>query len=330
MSATPDQIKIKRALVSVLRQDRPRRAGPGPRTPPASSSCPPVARPPSSSPSLGLPVTRVEDLTGFPEVPRRPREDAAPARPRRHPRRPPPARARRAARASSTSRPSTWSWSTSTRSPRPSPSGCRASTTAIEKIDIGGPSMVRAAAKNHAVGRDRHRRRRLRRGRSRPRQGDGFTLATSARRLAAKAFVHTATYDVAGRLVDGQRARPTPRSRTAPALGFPAWIGGTLGQVRRACATARTRTSPQRSTRDRPRPGRPRRRPSSCTARRCRYNNYVDTDAARRAAYDLGEQPTVAIIKHANPCGDRGPAPSRSPRPTAGPTSATRSPRSAA
>src|SRR5699024_2689379 len=33
------------------------------------------------------------------------------------------------------------------------------------------------------------------------------------------------------------------------------------------------------------------------------YNNYVDTDAAWRAAHDQGEAPTVAIIKHANPCG---------------------------
>ena len=33
------------------------------------------------------------------------------------------------------------------------------------------------------------------------------------------------------------------------------------------------------------------------------YNNYVDADAARRAAYDHGDRPTVAIIKHANPCG---------------------------
>src|SRR3712207_764383 len=32
------------------------------------------------------------------------------------------------------------------------------------------------------------------------------------------------------------------------------------------------------------------------------YNNYVDADAARRAAYDF-DQPAVAIIKHANPCG---------------------------
>jgi phosphoribosylaminoimidazolecarboxamide formyltransferase/IMP cyclohydrolase len=33
------------------------------------------------------------------------------------------------------------------------------------------------------------------------------------------------------------------------------------------------------------------------------YNNYVDGDAAWRAAHDHGDQPTVAIIKHANPCG---------------------------
>ena len=33
------------------------------------------------------------------------------------------------------------------------------------------------------------------------------------------------------------------------------------------------------------------------------YNNYVDADAAVRAAYDHGDQPTVAVIKHANPCG---------------------------
>src|SRR5690625_1666207 len=33
------------------------------------------------------------------------------------------------------------------------------------------------------------------------------------------------------------------------------------------------------------------------------YNNFVDADAAWRAAHDHGEQPTVAVIKHANPCG---------------------------
>ena len=44
------------------------------------------------------------------------------------------------------------------------------------------------------------------------------------------------------------------------------------------------------------------RTPSSCTARQMSYNNYVDTDAAWRAAHDHAE-PCVAIIKHANPCG---------------------------
>ena len=58
------------------------------------------------------------------------------------------------------------------------------------------------------------------------------------------------------------------------------------------------------------------------------YNNYIDADAAWRAAYDHAE-PAVAIIKHANPCGIAiGAATSR--RRTARPTPATRSPRSAA
>ena len=58
------------------------------------------------------------------------------------------------------------------------------------------------------------------------------------------------------------------------------------------------------------------------------YNNYVDTDAAVRAAHDHGDQPTVAVIKHANPCGiaigdsveqayDRGPRDSTRCRPSA-------------
>ena len=57
------------------------------------------------------------------------------------------------------------------------------------------------------------------------------------------------------------------------------------------------------------------------------YNNYVDADAARRAAYDF-DRPAVAIIKHANPCGIAVGA-GRSPRPMRRRTRATRSPRSA-
>ena len=56
------------------------------------------------------------------------------------------------------------------------------------------------------------------------------------------------------------------------------------------------------------------------------YNNYVDADAAWRAAYDFAD-PSVAIIKHANPCGIAVGA--TSPRHTARRTRATRSARSA-
>ena len=160
----------------------------------------------------------------------------------------------------------------------------------VEQIDIGGPSMVRAAAKNHpsvAVVT------------SPARYADvlaavkagGFDL-TARKRLAAEAFQHTAAYDaaVASWFADDTR-RPTTR-------GFPDLLGATTS-ARTSCATARTRTSPPPST--------PTARGGLAEAEQLHgkemsYNNYTDTDAARRAAYDHAE-PCVAIIKHANPCG---------------------------
>ncbi|CAM5528795.1 Bifunctional purine biosynthesis protein PurH OS=Streptomyces microflavus OX=1919 GN=purH PE=4 SV=1 [Streptomyces microflavus] len=158
----------------------------------------------------------------------------------------------------------------------------------VEQIDIGGPSMVRAAAKNHpsvAVVTAKQ-------------YGDvlaavkagGFDL-TARKRLAAEAFQHTAAYDVAvaSWFVDGYAPADDWASRSSWATPSP---------VRTSCATARTRTSPPPST---PRAPAVWPRRSSCTARRCRTTT-TDTDAARRAAYDHAE-PCVAIIKHANPCG---------------------------
>ena len=91
----------------------------------------------------------------------------------------------------------------------------------IEKIDIGGPSMVRAAAKNHASvaivtdGADYARA-------LEAAQRGGFTLA-EREALAAKAFVHTATYDVHVASWMGNVLTDTSDGRP----GFPAWIGGT-------------------------------------------------------------------------------------------------------
>ena len=97
----------------------------------------------------------------------------------------------------------------------------------IEQIDIGGPSMVRAAAKNHAsvaivTSPDAY-----------PRLvkalGDGgFTLA-ERQRLAAEAFVHTATYDTAVASWMG-----TVVADTTDGTGFPAWTGATWDRVSRA------------------------------------------------------------------------------------------------
>ena len=105
-----------------------------------SSSCRRAGRPRALA-DAGLPVTTVEDVTGVARDARPPRRHAAPEDPRRHPRRP-------------AARSRTGPTSSSTASSR-STSSCRnlypfLERPDIETIDIGGPTMVRAAAKNHA------------------------------------------------------------------------------------------------------------------------------------------------------------------------------------
>ncbi len=164
----------------------------------------------------------------------------------------------------------------------------------VEQIDIGGPSMVRAAAKNHpsvAIVTS-------------PAQYDealeavragGFTLA-QRQRLAAEAFVHTATYDVHVASWMGNVL-----TDTSDGSGFPAWMGATwvkkdvlrYGENPHQPAAIYTSGFV-------PEPGLA--QAEQLHGKEMSYNNYVDADAARRAAYDFRE-PAVAIIKHANPCG---------------------------
>ncbi|MDX6297565.1 MAG: phosphoribosylaminoimidazolecarboxamide formyltransferase / cyclohydrolase [Nocardioidaceae bacterium] len=161
----------------------------------------------------------------------------------------------------------------------------------VEQIDIGGPAMVRAAAKNHpsvAVVTS-------------PRQYDdllaaldvgGFSLE-QRRRLAAQAFAHTASYDVAVAswmgdvLVD-----------TGDGTGFPAWTGATWERaaVLRYGENPHQRAALYRHWRGGLAGA------EQLHGKEMSYNNYVDTDAARRTAFDYAD-PAVAIIKHANPCG---------------------------
>ena len=165
----------------------------------------------------------------------------------------------------------------------------------VEQIDIGGPSMVRAAAKNHpsvAIVTS-------------PAAYDdvlaavaagGFTLA-QRQRLAAEAFVHTATYDVHVASWMGNVL-----TDTSEGSGFPAWMGATWTKD----AVLRYGENPHQDAALYSNgflPGGPGlAQATQHHGKEMSYNNYVDADAARRAAYDFDE-PAVAIIKHANPCG---------------------------
>ena len=161
----------------------------------------------------------------------------------------------------------------------------------VEQIDIGGPSMVRAAAKNHAsvaIVTD-------------PAEypsvlmavrGGGFSLE-QRRTLAAQAFVHTATYDVAVASWMGNVL-----TDSSDGTGFPAWTGATWDKKtvlrygenphQRAALYTHWRAGLANA--------------EQLHGKEMSYNNYVDADAAQRAASDHAE-PAVAIIKHANPCG---------------------------
>lgn len=167
----------------------------------------------------------------------------------------------------------------------------------VEQIDIGGPSMVRAAAKNHpsvAVVVDPARYHEV----VAAVQGGGFTLAERTR-LAAQAFVHTATYDVAVASWMGNVATTTDEV-DGVSTGFPAWVGATWDRAdvlrygenphqRAAVYTSGYGAAGLAQA-------------QQLHGKAMSYNNYVDADAAWRAAHDH-DGPAVAIIKHANPCG---------------------------
>jgi phosphoribosylaminoimidazolecarboxamide formyltransferase / IMP cyclohydrolase len=158
----------------------------------------------------------------------------------------------------------------------------------VEKIDIGGPAMVRAAAKNYAsvavvTSVDAYPMvlEALRDG--------GFTLA-ERRGLAARAFADIAEYDVAVAEWFAQ-------------LGGGGWPEF-AGVAARRAAVLRYGENPHQAAALYSDPAGP---PGLAQARQMQgkemsYNNYVDADAAWRSVHDFAE-PCVAIIKHANPCG---------------------------
>jgi phosphoribosylaminoimidazolecarboxamide formyltransferase/IMP cyclohydrolase len=166
----------------------------------------------------------------------------------------------------------------------------------VEQIDIGGPAMVRAAAKNHAsiaVITDPARYPDVLAATA----AGGFTL-DQRRRLAAAAYAQTAAYDIA--VASWFASVYAPEDDTGwPAVAGALWHRadvlryGENPHQKAALYTERTVVS----------------RPAAGIAsaellhgKPMSYNNYVDADSARRAAFDFAA-PCVAIIKHSNPCG---------------------------
>jgi phosphoribosylaminoimidazolecarboxamide formyltransferase/IMP cyclohydrolase len=173
-----------------------------------------------------------------------------------------------------------------------------AAAEVIEQIDIGGPAMVRASAKNHgsvAVVTDPARYADVL---AAVRAG-GFELA-ERQRLAAAAFRHTATYDIGVASWLGNVVAPDDEVDGA-ATGFPGWVAGSWERA----AVLRYGENPHQRAALYVSPdaaGVGIAHAEQLQGKEMSYNNYVDADAAWRAAYDFAE-PCVAIIKHANPCG---------------------------
>jgi phosphoribosylaminoimidazolecarboxamide formyltransferase / IMP cyclohydrolase len=186
---------------------------------------------------------------------------------------------------------------------------------AVEQIDIGGPAMVRASAKNHAnvaivTSPDRYTL-------IEEALAAGGTSLLQRRELAAEAFAHTAAYDTAvaewfatspfdqpgepsASVLDAATSATTESaSSTELTTAVPERIelSGSLKQVLRYGENSHQ--SAALYLRD---GGAGIAQAEQLHGKEMSYNNFVDADAALRAAYDFSE-PAVAIIKHANPCG---------------------------
>ncbi|MFC4334872.1 bifunctional phosphoribosylaminoimidazolecarboxamide formyltransferase/IMP cyclohydrolase [Salininema proteolyticum] len=159
----------------------------------------------------------------------------------------------------------------------------------VEKIDVGGPSMVRGASKNHAnvaVVVDPADYTVIAEAAK-----DGGTDAAFRLRLAAKAFAHLATYDSA---VAGWLAGNVEDGSLPDFAALPMAKQGDLRYGENPHQAAALYTVPGAAS--------GLAQAQQLHGKAMSYNNYTDTDAAWRAAHDFSD-PAVAIIKHANPCG---------------------------
>jgi phosphoribosylaminoimidazolecarboxamide formyltransferase/IMP cyclohydrolase len=169
----------------------------------------------------------------------------------------------------------------------------------VEQIDIGGPAMVRAAAKNHAsvaVITDPSQYPQV----TAALGAGGFTLA-QRQRLAARAYAHTARYDaaVATWFADTYAPDDTARETGWPDVVATVWARGDVlryGENPHQQAALYLRDGSPAG------PGNGVATATQLQGKPMSYNNYVDAAAAWRAAWEF-TQPCVAIVKHSNPCG---------------------------
>ncbi len=165
--------------------------------------------------------------------------------------------------------------------------------TVIENIDIGGPAMIRAAAKNHSgvavVVEPGDYSAIL----DELAAHDGATTLATRRRLAGKAYARTGAYDAAIGGWFAERAEEAAPEYRA--------FGGRLAQALRYGENPHQKAAFYRTGEA---------RPGVATARQIQgkelsYNNINDTDAAFEcvAEFDPADAPAVVIVKHANPCG---------------------------
>jgi phosphoribosylaminoimidazolecarboxamide formyltransferase/IMP cyclohydrolase len=159
----------------------------------------------------------------------------------------------------------------------------------IEQIDIGGPAMVRAAAKNHANTAVVVSPKDYPQVIAIVESGKGFS-DQQRRELAVKAFRHTADYDVAVASWLGSLGQHDE---------FPGWVAATW---QRAEVLRYGENPHQKAALYINEQGQGLAHAEQLHGKQMSYNNFVDGDAAHRTAWDF-QQPAAAIIKHANPCG---------------------------
>ena len=170
--------------------------------------------------------------------------------------------------------------------------------TAIENIDIGGPTLLRAAAKNHAavtvlVDADDYPR-------VLAEMADNKGAVSDATRfdLAVKAFEHTAAYDGAianhlGRIVEQTegKAEGLPRTINLQFRKQQPMRYGENPHQHAAFYVARDRTEASIAS------------ATQLQGKELSYNNIADTDAALECVKQFTDTPACVIVKHANPCG---------------------------